>query len=238
MTPFEPERYELLAGPAYEFDLDRRDFFKLLGGGILVISMITDALAQESGVAGRGPGGQRAPREIGAWLHIGEDGKITVYTGKVEVGQNIRTSLTQVVSEELRAPMASIQLVMGDTDLTPYDAGTFGSRTTPDMAPRLRNAAAAARELLIGLAAKTWNADRSELVADQGRIAQPSANRSLGYSELTKGQKLMQTIETPSTTPAGQWQVCGKPALKVNGREIVTGKHKFASDFKIGRAHV
>src|SRR5256885_6824651 len=80
MIPFEPERYELLAGPAYDFDLDRRDFFKLLGGGIIVFSMISDALAQESGVAGRGTGAQRAPREIGAWLHIGEDGKATVYT--------------------------------------------------------------------------------------------------------------------------------------------------------------
>ncbi len=72
------------------------------------------------------------PQEIGAWLHIGEDGQITVYTGKVEVGQNIRTSLTQVVAEELRAPLGSIQLVMADTQLTPFDMGTFGSRTTPD----------------------------------------------------------------------------------------------------------
>jgi nicotinate dehydrogenase subunit B len=232
MIPFEPERYELLPGAAYDFDLDRRDFFKLLGGGIIVFSMISDALAQESGVAGRGTGAQRAPREIGAWLHIGEDGKATVYTGKVEIGQNIRTSLTQVVSEELRLPMEAVALVMGDTDLTPYDAGTFGSRTTPDMAPRLRNAAAAARELLIGLAARTWNVDRAELVADQGHITQHSAKRSIGYSELTKGQKLTQAIETPPTTSAEWWQVCGKSAPKVNGRAIVTGKHKYASDIK------
>jgi len=233
MTPFEPERYELLGGPAYDFDLDRRDFFKLLGGGIIVLSMISDALGQESGVAGRGGATSRTPREIGAWLHIGEDGKTTVYTGKVEIGQNIRTSLTQVVCEELRLPMESVQLVMGDTDLTPYDAGTFGSRTTPDMAPRLRSAAAAARELLIGLAAKTWNVDRTELIADQGHITQHGAKRSIGYSELTKGQKLMQAIETPPTTSAEWWQVCGKSAPKVNGRAIVTGKHKYASDSKL-----
>src|SRR5829696_3157510 len=64
MSPFEPERYELSARRAYDFDLDRRDFFKLLGGGIIVFSMISDALAQESGVSGRGAGAQRAPREI------------------------------------------------------------------------------------------------------------------------------------------------------------------------------
>ncbi len=71
------------------------------------------------------------PDEIGAWLHIGEDGRITVYTGKAEVGQNIRTSLTQAVAEELHAPPSSIRLVMADTQLTPFDMGTFGSQSTP-----------------------------------------------------------------------------------------------------------
>ena len=78
------------------------------------------------------------PGDIAAWLHIGEDGQITVYTGKAEVGQNIRTSLTQVVAEELHSPPGSIHLVMADTQLTPFDMGTFGSRTTPDMSRRLQ----------------------------------------------------------------------------------------------------
>jgi len=151
MIPFEPERYELLAGPAYTFDLNRRELFKLLGGGVIVVSIVSDASAQESGGGRRRGSGPAAPKEIGAWLHIGEDGAVTVYTGKVEIGQNARTSLTQVVCEELRLPMSSVKLVMGDTDLTPYDAGTFGSQTTPQMVPRLRKAAAAAREMLIDL---------------------------------------------------------------------------------------
>src|SRR5262249_37443157 len=161
-------------------ELDRRDFFKLVGGGIVIVSLISDARAQESGAGGR-RGGAPAPQDIGAWLHVGEDGKVTVYTGKVEVGQNARTSLTQVVREELRAPMESIQLVMGDTDLTPYDMGTFGSRTTPDMVPRLRRAAAAAREILIDLAAKKWGADRGGLTADNGQVTDPAAKRSVTY---------------------------------------------------------
>jgi Aerobic-type carbon monoxide dehydrogenase, large subunit CoxL/CutL homologs len=77
---------------------------------------------------------------------------VTVFTGKAEVGQNIRTSLTQVVAEELRIPVRSIRLTMADTELTPYDAGTFGSRTTPDMAVQLRKVSATAREVLIELA--------------------------------------------------------------------------------------
>src|SRR5882762_1516548 len=183
MIPFEPERYELQAGPAYTFDLNRREIFKLLGGGIVVLSILSDASGQESG-GGRRRGGpsQRAPQEIGAWLHIGDDGAITVYTGKTEVGQNIRTSLTQVVCEELRVPMSAVRLVMADTDLTPFDNGTTGSRTTPDMAVRLRKVSAAAREMLLDLAAKQWNSDRATLVAADGRVSD-GANRSVTYSE-------------------------------------------------------
>ena len=108
------------------------------------------------------------PRELGAWLHIAEDGTVTAYSGKAEVGQNIRTSLAQAVAEELRVDVASIRMVMGDTDLCPFDMGTFGSRTTPYMAPQLRAAAATAREELIDLAAKRWNVSRDGLTAENG----------------------------------------------------------------------
>jgi nicotinate dehydrogenase subunit B len=232
MNPFEPERYELQAGPAYTFDFNRREMFKLLGGGIIVFSILSSAGAQESGGGRRRGGpGQRMPQEIGAWLHIGEDGAVTVYTGKVEIGQNIRTSLAQVVCEELHVPMSGVRLVMADTDLVPYDAGTFGSRTTPDMAARLRKVSAAARELLIDLAAQNWNVERATLTAPDGRISD-GAERSIEYSQLTRGQKLMKSIEDAPTRPATEWQVCGKTAPKVDGGAIVTGRHKYASDMQ------
>ena len=151
----EPERYELLAAPPYRFDLDRREFFKFLGAGVLVVSVLKPAIvAQESGGARRGRG-DSLPKEIDAWLHLGESGKVTVYTGKVEMGQNIRTSLAQAVAEELYVPMDKIEIVMGDTQLTPFDMGTFGSRTTPTMNLQLRKVAAAAREMLIGTGGST-----------------------------------------------------------------------------------
>src|SRR5262245_14138140 len=108
----EPERYELDAPLPYRFNFKRRSFFKPVGPGTVVLELLDKAMAQ---AAGRRGGGRRpAPQDIGAWLHIGEDGQITVYTGKVEVGQNIRTSLTQAVAEELHAPASSIRLVMAD----------------------------------------------------------------------------------------------------------------------------
>ena len=135
----EPERYELSAGPSWLFESDRRSFFKFLGAGLFVIcAACKTAALQESGGAARRNSEDSLPKEIDAWLHIGDKGDITVFTGKVEVGQNIRTSLSQGVAEELRVPLESVRLVMGDTQLVPFDLGTFGSRTTPTMNLQLR----------------------------------------------------------------------------------------------------
>ena len=231
----EPERYELVAYPTYHFDLPRRDFFKALGSGILIVLTLKDTLAQqESGGGRRGGSNRQLPQEIGAWLHIAEDGTVTVYTGKVEVGQDIRTSLAQIVAEELRVPVTTIRLVMGDTDLTPFDAGTFGSRTTPDMSPRLQRIAAAARETLIDLAAEQAKIDRASVVIADGKITNPATNQSFSYGQLTKGQKLMKTFgESAPVTSSKEWKVAGKALGKVSGREIVTGKHRYTTDLKL-----
>jgi isoquinoline 1-oxidoreductase len=230
----EPERYELDSGPAYHFELTRRQFVKALGGGIVVALALKDALALQESGGDRRQFGQQMPKDIAAWLHIGEDGTVTVYTGKVEVGQDIRTSLTQVVAEELHAPMSSIRLVMGDTELTPYDMGTFGSRTTPTMSPQLRKVAAAARELLIDLAAAAWKADRRSLTVANGKVVHSETKQAANFGQLTKGQKLVKTInDDEPLTPTDQWKITGKSVPKVDGRAFVTGKHKFTADVKL-----
>ena len=100
---------------------------------------------------------------------------VTICTGKTEVGQNIRTSLSQAAAEELHCPIASIKLVMADTALVPYDMGTFGSRTTPTMAPQIRRAAATAREALLDLAAEKWNVDRAKVSIADGKVTSAGA---------------------------------------------------------------
>ena len=97
------------------------------------------------------------------------------------MGQNIRTSLSQIVAEELMVPISSVTMIMGDTDLVPYDAGTFGSRTTPQMGTQLRKAAATAREALIELAAKKWNTSATGLNAENGTIV----NRATKEKQVT-----------------------------------------------------
>lgn len=230
----EPERYELAAPLPYRFDLGRREFFKFLGAGVLVVSVLPAAVGQESGRSRRRGDDESLPKEIDAWLHIDEDGKVTVYTGKVEVGQNIRTSLTQAVSEELHVPIEKIDLVMGDTQLTPFDMGTFGSRTTPTMNLQLRRVSAAARDVLIGLAAEQWKTDPQSLTAANGKVTDRQHNRSLEYAALTKGQQLTASLPTEDPLiPATEWKVAGQSSPKVDGREFVTGKHRYPSDQKL-----
>ncbi len=230
----EPERYEFAARPIHAFELQRRDFFKLLGAGIAVFSVAerTPAGAQESGGA-RGFRGEEAPKDITSWLHIGEDGGVTAFTGKVEIGQNIRTSLAQSVADELRVPFESVRMVMGDTALTPFDMGTFGSRSTPYMTPQLRSAAWAARELLVAEASKEWSVPATGLVAGNAKVTDPASGRSLSYAALATGKTLAQNIpDADPVTPVAEWTVAGKALPKVDGRAFVTGRHQYTTDLR------
>jgi CO/xanthine dehydrogenase Mo-binding subunit len=224
-------RQQSVARLEYTFELQRREFFKLLGCGVLVGLCARAGFTQESGAARPRRDEEELPESVAAWLHISEAGPVTVYTGKAEMGQNIRTSLSQQVAEELRVPMASIQLVMADTALTPFDMGTFGSRTTPTMGPQLRRVAVAARQALLALAAERWNTDPALLSAENGEITDSKAKRSISYGELTKGQQLVKMIgDDPQLESPKDWKVSGTPVPKVNGRAFVTGQHRYASD--------
>ncbi len=214
----------------------RRTFLKTFTGGLAVLWLVDLPSARgqaESGGAGRGAGrgGQRRPPELAAWLHIAADGTITVFSGKTEVGQNVRTLLTQAVAEELPAPLPTIKVVLADTNLVPWDAGTFGSQSTPNMFPQIRRVAATAREALIDLAAKSWSVERATLTAADGKIGDAAGKRSVGYGTLTKGEKLVLNVSDQiALKPATAWTVAGTSVPKVDGRNYVTGKHQYASD--------
>jgi isoquinoline 1-oxidoreductase len=225
----EPERYEFSEPPRYHFLLSRRRFLEAVGAGVIVGVVVRNVVALDTL-----PDTSRAAAEpIGAWLHIAEDGAVTVFTGKVEVGQDIRTSLTQAVADELRVAPAAIRLVMGDTDLTPFDPGTFGSRSTPQMAPQLRRAAAAARALLLDLAAEHMGVSAQSLTFAEGTVSHAQSNRTIGIGELTAGEKLVRELaEDVPTTPAERWTVAGTSLPKVTGRDIVTGRHRYTPDMR------
>ena len=233
-VPIEAERYELRAAPIHRFDLARRDFFKLLGAGVAVFAVATrSASAQESGRGAHRRDDEDEPKDITSWLHIGEDGVVTAFTGKVEIGQNIRTSLAQSVADELHVPFESVRMVMADTALTPYDMGTFGSRTTPTMAPQLRRVANAARDLLIQEAAKEWGVSTDRLVARDAKISDPGSGRSITYAKLATGKLLAKDLpDADPITPAPDWTIAGKPIPKVDARDFVTGRHQYTTDLR------
>jgi nicotinate dehydrogenase subunit B len=230
----EPERFEFSAAPFHQFELARRDFFKILGAGIAVFAIAKDALArQETAPGHRSFHNEELPKDTNAWLHVGEDGSITGFTGKAEIGQNIRTALAQTIADELRAPFESVRMVTADTALTPFDAGTFGSRTTPTITPQLRRVAAAARDLLIEAAAKEWNVAPAGLIAADAKVTDPASGRSLKYAELARGKTLAQNLPAEDPiTPATQWTIAGKAIPKVDARAFVTGKHQYTTDLR------
>ena len=233
----EPERYEMRESPRYHFELDRREFFKFAGAGLLVVGIATRiplGQAQEREAASPLTNTSALPKQVSAWLHVGEDGAVKAFTGKVEIGQNSRTSLTQSLAEELHVPLERVELVMGDTQLCPFDYGTVGSMSVRVMGLQLRRVAMAAREAILELAAEKWQADAGKLQASDGKVIDPATNRSAGYGELVAGRELSKTISTDEhLAKASDWKVAGKPMGKLGGRDFVTGRHKYPYDHKV-----
>jgi isoquinoline 1-oxidoreductase len=151
-------------------DPEDREWFELLGDGMVVV-LPPPAPAPESWSTASG----------GAWLHISDSGKVTAFTGKVDVGQDNRTALRMLVAEELHVPMEDVLLVMGDTDLCPYDIGTFGSRSMPDAGNALRRVAAHARSLL----PVRPGSRRIEIVTGEPAVTPPTEWRIAGTSVVS-----------------------------------------------------
>ncbi|MDP2894963.1 MAG: molybdopterin-dependent oxidoreductase [bacterium] len=215
--------------PSSAFQVSRRGFLQLLGAGLLI------TVAEGLSFGERGGTGARRAGTVAARVHIDRDGRITVMTGKVEIGQGSRAQLTQAAAEELRVPVNQIRLVMGDTALVPDDGTTAGSRTTPSTVPAVRKGAAAARELLTDLACKRWNVDRGAVKAEKGAVSHPATGRTLTYAELAKAEDIAKAFEKTipadvEVTPVSEWEVLGTSVPRPNRRDLVAGTHRFPSD--------
>jgi nicotinate dehydrogenase subunit B len=220
----EYERYELTESPAYAFTVERRQFLQITGGGLLIAVLH----ARASGQAPRAAGAE--VDDVAAWLRVDPDDSVTVFTGKVEIGQNTRTSLAQTVSDELRVPFDRVTMVMGDTARTPFDNGTFGSQTTPRMAPQLARAARAARALLLARAAETWQVDAGTLSAEDGRVTGRNG-RTASYGDLVRDRPLHGAVTSEAApSPRREWRERGTARAKVDAHAFVTGRHRFTPD--------
>lgn len=186
--------------------------------------------------------GNTAPQvERYTWLTVGDDGRVTLFAGKVEYGQNIRTGLAVEVADELRVGLDDVEVVLGDTDRVPWDMGTFGSQSTARVGWQLRKAAATAREVLIGLAADVLDLPASELEATDGRVRSASdPTRGVSYASLLAGlvasgaePMVREIAERPAVTPPDAFTVMGKTHLRrLDGIDRVTGRARYSQDIQ------
>ena len=212
--------------------MKRRDFFKLLGGGIFVFfqpwdpSEIIDLQTQQR---------RSLPTEFNAFLQISEDGMVSCYTGKIEMGQGVITSLAQIMADEIEVPFGSVKMVMGDTDLCPWDGGTSGSNSIRTFSVRMRVAAAEAKTVLVQLGSDYLKVPVSQLEVNDGVIRDiRNTNKKVSYGELARGKTIEKHVDgKPELKEPAKFRYVGKPFLRQDSRMKVTGEAKYAADIQL-----
>jgi nicotinate dehydrogenase subunit B len=217
--------------------VNRRDFLKVFGAGITIVFTVDGLLAfQEPSRLPAGRGGY--PADFNAYLRIGTDGRVTCFAGKVELGQGPMTALPQLLADELDVPLERVDIVLGDTDLCPWDMGTFGSLTIRQFGPVFRAAAAEARLVLLQLAAERLQVSVDRLKTENGAVlvagpgaSAPGRAARVTYAELAQGKTIERHLDKrPDVKAPAALKVIGKSAPRRDIGDKVTGKAKYAGD--------
>ena len=168
-------------------------------------------------------------------LTMNRQGDTVAFSGKVEYGQSIRSGFTLAIADELDVPLASVQLILGDTDLVPYDRATLGSQSTMTVGIQLRRAAATARRALIALAAERWAVDATSLSTSEGHIFSASEpSLKISYADLLRGQNLRLLIPEEMTIKnAEDFVFMGKDLPRTDALARVTGQAKYSQDIVV-----
>ena len=208
--------------------LNRRSVLK--ASGALVV---TFTLMPRFSVAA--PAGAAKPVTVDvvdSYLAIGPDGRITVYSGKVDLGTGVRTALTQIVADELYVPLDHVTVIQGDTLLTPDQGPTYGSLSIQNGGAQLRRAAATARRALLEKAAIKLNTDVSTLSIRDGLVVSQSGGK-VPFGSLVGGNTLSLKLDesAPLKSPA-DFKLVGKPVPRLDIPDKVTGRFTFMQDFK------
>jgi nicotinate dehydrogenase subunit B len=223
--------------PAPSGGMTRRKFLKRmgqLGGGIMIYGVIGvgPALARtpRQGFLGAG-----IPQDFNAFMRFETDGRVTCLTGKIEMGQGPITSLPQMLAEELDVAFESVDIIMGDTDLCPWDAGTFGSLTTRHFGVFLREAAAEAKGVLKELAAEKLKIPLAQVATKDGAAYDKSRpGRKISYAMLTGGKLIERRLDKlPPLKPVSEFTEIGKSRLRSDALAKVTGQAKYSADIRL-----
>jgi len=217
--------------------LSRREFLKrmgLLGGGLMVYCTIGDLTAQARAPRDGYLGGN-VPTDFNAFLRIGLDNRVTCFVGKIEMGQGPITSFAQMLAEELDVAYESVDMVMGDTDRCPWDAGTWGSLSTRYYGIFVKEAAGEAKGVLKELAAERLLCPVTRLVTENGLIFDRNRPMSrVTYGELTTGKIIERHLkDLPPLKPASEYTISGRPYLRRDAFEKVTGRAQYTADIRL-----
>ena len=210
----------------------RRDLLK--SGGALVVSFSffgrpAETLAQAAAAAK-----PVALTAVDTFLAIDAAGMVTVYSGKVDLGTGVRTALAQIVADELDVPFNRVEIVQGDTALTPDQGPTFGSLSIQVGGVQIRNAAAMARSALLDLAATQLGVKPEELTVSAGTIS--GGGKTVSYGDLIGGKAFSLAVDhtkPPKTKDAKDFKIVGTSVPRVDIPDKVTGKFTYMHDFRV-----
>lgn len=213
-------------------DFKRRDFLRLMGGGIFVFFHVGNAVKL---MAAEGEQYRELPADFNAFLQIHENGKVSCLTGKIEMGQGVNTGLAMMLADELEVAFEDVEMVMGDTDRCPWDMGTFGSLTTRMFGPSMLAAAAEARAVLLLLASEELGLDVNELDVNEGVVFnKENKGESVTYAQLVKGRNIDRFMEEkPAVKDYSKYKIMGKPKFRRDSVEKVTGQAKYSGDLRM-----
>lgn len=211
-------------------NVSRRGFLAAAGSGLFVFFGAERVSAYQE--PARLPQRVNMASDLNAYLRIGEDGRVSCFSGKVELGQGPKTSLAQLLADELDVAYERVDVVLADTEQCPYDMGTFGSMCIPMFAPALRAAAAEARAVLLQMAAERLGAPVDRLRVKVGVVADSAdPGKQVTYAELVQGKRIERHLANVPLKAVEKFTVAAHPAARKDGVEKVTGSGKYAADY-------
>ncbi|HEY4111218.1 xanthine dehydrogenase family protein molybdopterin-binding subunit [Puia sp.] len=210
----------------------RRDFIRTIGSLTIGFCLTGEAFSWRD-PSQQLPGDLRRNPHINAWLELLADGRVRVLTGKIELGQGIRTAVAQMAAEELDLDMNQVEVLLAETGRTPDEGYTAGSNSIEASAIAVRYAAAAARQRLLQLAAQKWTVPVTQLTFSKGRITDTKKRVSITLDQLLNGQQLVDEVRMPVTLKAKEkYRFVGKAIQRDDVKRIVSGKPVYVHDLK------
>jgi CO/xanthine dehydrogenase Mo-binding subunit len=216
----------------------------LAGSGALVLSFSSERLfAQSPGGAApaaqpKRPGSLKDAPFLDSWIRIEASGAITVFTGKAELGQGLKTAILQVAADELDVPLETLKLITADTALTANEGYTAGSQSMPESATAVRNAAAQVRELLIAEAAKRAGAPPEQMRTENGAVVTQDARRFPYGSLVSETMLHVEAQPNSRLKEPSAFKAIGKPVKRVDIPAKLTGGQAYVQDLRLdGMVH-